>query len=148
MLSSGFYTRYSCHNVKVNGATVTADTAAANSFVSRDSENCRREGYYPRQVFHVEERGPFWKFIPDRIYIAQEEKTTPLFNVSKNRIILLFFGKALQATSRWSPSYQPLCLKRSFTSLLRAEILRSRRWLAHFLGHGLVYKPSYLRKLF
>ncbi|XP_051889940.1 tigger transposable element-derived protein 1-like [Pristis pectinata] len=51
-------------------------------------------GYLPEQVFNVAETGLFWKRMPDRTFISEEEKSAPGFQPSKDRLMLLLGGNA------------------------------------------------------
>lgn len=51
------------------------------------------KGYMPQYVFNADER-LVSKCMVSRTYISKEEKTAPDFMATKNRLMLLLYGKA------------------------------------------------------
>ena len=51
-------------------------------------------GYTQDQIFNVDETGLYWKRMPDRTYIAKEEKTQSGYKAAKDRVTLLLGGNA------------------------------------------------------
>lgn len=51
-------------------------------------------GYKPEQVFNMDETGLFWKKMPSRTYIMQEEAKAPGFKAQKDRVTLVMCGNA------------------------------------------------------
>lgn len=47
-----------------------------------------------KQIFNADETGLFWKRMPSRTYIAEEEKSCPGFKAAKDRFTLLLSGNA------------------------------------------------------
>jgi hypothetical protein len=45
-------------------------------------------------MFNLDETGLFWKRMPSRTFISVQEKTTPAFKASKDRLTLLLGGNA------------------------------------------------------
>jgi hypothetical protein len=72
----------------------SADTDAANDFVTEFRKFVEAEGFVPQEVFNCDETGLFWKKMPNRTYITQEEKALPGHKPMKNRLTLLFCGNA------------------------------------------------------
>lgn len=89
-----FRSRADLHNIKVQGEAASADHAAASDFPDTLAEIIREGGYSAEQVFNVDETGLFWKRMPDRTYIAKEEKSAPGHKVAKERLTLLLGGNA------------------------------------------------------
>lgn len=87
-----FKIRYNFHNIKVTGESASSDTTAAEKFVPQFEKLV--EEYSPKQVFNVDETGIFWKRMPARTYISQEEKHAPGFKAAKDRVTLLVGGNA------------------------------------------------------
>ncbi|XP_051789736.1 tigger transposable element-derived protein 1-like [Erpetoichthys calabaricus] len=82
------------HNLKVQGEAASGDEKAASTFPNRLAELIKEEGYCAEQVFNVDEKGLFWKHMPNRTYIAKEEKTAPGHKAGKERLTLLLEGNA------------------------------------------------------
>ncbi|KAM6435888.1 tigger transposable element-derived protein 1-like [Liasis olivaceus] len=54
----------------------------------------KAEGYVAQQVFNCDETGLFWKKMPNRTYITQEEKALPGHKPMKDRLSLLLCANA------------------------------------------------------
>ncbi|XP_060679989.1 tigger transposable element-derived protein 1-like [Hemiscyllium ocellatum] len=67
---------------------------AAAKFVKKFSEFVNTEGYVAQQVFNCDETGLFWKKMPRRTYITQEEKSLPGHKPMKDRLTLLLHCNA------------------------------------------------------
>ncbi|XP_039623765.1 tigger transposable element-derived protein 1-like [Polypterus senegalus] len=67
-----------------------SDTAAADKFGQEFQQFITSEGFIPQQVFNCDETGLFWKKMPKRTYITQEEKSLPGHKPMKDRLTLLF----------------------------------------------------------
>ncbi|XP_051868769.1 tigger transposable element-derived protein 1-like [Pristis pectinata] len=83
-----FRKRFNLHKVQ------STDVETAINYPS-DLKKVIDEGeYMPEQVFNVDETGLFWKRMPDRTFISKEEKATPGFKASNDRLTLLIGGNA------------------------------------------------------
>ncbi|KAM4045427.1 tigger transposable element-derived protein 1-like [Anomaloglossus baeobatrachus] len=89
-----FKDRANFHNIKVQGEAASADEKAATEFPKALAEVFEEGGYCAQQVFNVDETGLFWKRLPNRTYIAKEEKSAPGHKVGKERLTLLLGGNA------------------------------------------------------
>ena len=72
----------------------SADLVAARIFTETLREILGEGVYLPKQVFHVDETGLYWKRMPDRSYITKEEKLMPGYNIAKDRLTVLFGDNA------------------------------------------------------
>ncbi|XP_070605089.1 tigger transposable element-derived protein 1-like [Erythrolamprus reginae] len=69
-----FQRRYGLKSVSLHGEAASADTGAAENFVQRTFKDLIAEGgYLPEQVFNMDETGLFWKRMPSRTFLMQEE---------------------------------------------------------------------------
>ncbi|KAK3875862.1 hypothetical protein Pcinc_019292 [Petrolisthes cinctipes] len=73
------------------------------------------EGYRPEQIFSVIETGLFWKRMPSRTHIAQEEETLLGYKASRDKLTLLL-GKNAAGDCKLKPllvyhSEDPIALK-------------------------------------
>lgn len=84
-----FKKRVGIHNVKITGEGRSADHAAATAFPSSFQKIIEARGYKPEQVFNVDETGLYWKKMPERTFIAKEEKKAPGFKAAKDRCTLI-----------------------------------------------------------
>ena len=89
-----FRQRYHFHNIKVTGEAASSDAVAAENFTPELKKIIEEGGYSSKQVFNVDETGLFWKRMPERTYISQEEKRAPGFKAAKDRVTLLLGGNA------------------------------------------------------
>jgi hypothetical protein len=83
-----FTKRYNFRTINVSGKTAYADTVAAEEFVKELQRIIARGGYSPKQIFNINETAVFWKRMPSRTYIPQEEQT------ANDRFTLLLGGNA------------------------------------------------------
>lgn len=51
-------------------------------------------GYSAKQIFNVDETGLYWKHMPTRTFISEEEKLASGHRASKERLALLLGGNA------------------------------------------------------
>jgi hypothetical protein len=96
--SRGWFDRFrkrAClHNVKLAGEAASADTDGAEKYKAVFKEMIEEKGYKPEQVFNADETGLFWKKMPQRTYISQEEKVAPGFKAAKDRLTLMMCANA------------------------------------------------------
>ncbi|XP_042241736.1 tigger transposable element-derived protein 1-like [Homarus americanus] len=64
------------------------------SFPSRVESNTRGAGIQARASWNMDETGLFWKKMPQRTFIAQDERRAPGFKAAKDRCTVLFCGNA------------------------------------------------------
>ncbi|XP_068238386.1 tigger transposable element-derived protein 1-like [Palaemon carinicauda] len=83
------------HKLKVQSEDANGDEKAANEFPKALAEIIREGGYSAYQVFNGDETGLFWNRVPNRTYIAKEEKSAPSHKASKERLTLLLGGNAV-----------------------------------------------------
>jgi hypothetical protein len=88
------FKRFSLRNLKVIGDAASADQEAAAVFPEEFRRIIEEKGYVPEQVFNAYESGLYWKRIPNRSYVTQEEKRLPGFKASKDRVTRLLCANA------------------------------------------------------
>ncbi|KAM4048904.1 tigger transposable element-derived protein 1-like [Anomaloglossus baeobatrachus] len=81
-------------NQRLQGEAASADEKAATEFPKTLAEIIEEGGYCDQQVFNVDEIGLFWKRLPNRTYIAKEEKSAPGHKVGKEKLTLPLGGNA------------------------------------------------------
>ena len=96
--SHGWFERFKkrahLNHISVSGEAASADVDAAKEFPQILAEIIEEGGYLPEQIFNVDETGLFWKRMPTKTYIFQEEKSMPGFKVAKDRVTLMIGGNA------------------------------------------------------
>ncbi|GFW30827.1 tigger transposable element-derived protein 1 [Trichonephila clavipes] len=91
---TGFLKRNALHNIKITGESATADEGAEKIF-PEELAKFIEDGYYSAdQVFNADETGHYWKKLPNRTYIAKDEKTASGHKASKDRVTLLLCSNA------------------------------------------------------
>ncbi|GFV70037.1 tigger transposable element-derived protein 1 [Trichonephila clavipes] len=90
----GFLKRNALHNIKITGESVTVDEGAAKIFPEELAKIIEDGGYSADQVFNADETGLYWKKLPNRTYIAKDEKTASGHKASKDRVTLLLCSNA------------------------------------------------------
>lgn len=78
-----FKMRYSIHNIRVLREAASADHVAAQSCTGILKEIFESGDYSSKQIFNVNETGLFWKKMPSRTFISQEEKSMPGFKAAQ-----------------------------------------------------------------
>ncbi|XP_063307083.1 tigger transposable element-derived protein 1-like isoform X3 [Pelobates fuscus] len=89
-----FKTRSGIHSVVRHGEAASSDVAAAEEFATKFLKVMVSEGYLPQQVFNCNETGLFWKRMPKRTFITEEETSLPGHKPMKDRLTLLFCANA------------------------------------------------------
>ncbi|XP_070618050.1 tigger transposable element-derived protein 1-like [Erythrolamprus reginae] len=90
-----FQRRYGLKSVSLHGEAASADTGAAENFVQGTFKELIAEGgYLPEQVFNMDETGLFWKRMPSRTFLMQDEAKAPGFKAMKDRVTLIMCGNA------------------------------------------------------
>lgn len=69
-----------------------ADTKAASEYSAISKSINEEGGSLPQQVFNVDEKGLYRRYMPARTFISKEEKTTLGFKASKHHLTLLLGG--------------------------------------------------------
>ncbi|GFY34280.1 tigger transposable element-derived protein 1 [Trichonephila clavipes] len=91
---TGFLKRNALHNIKITGESATADEGAAKIFPEELAKFIEDGDYSADQVFNADEIGHYWKKLPNRTYIAKDEKTASGHKASKDRVTLLLYSNA------------------------------------------------------
>ncbi|XP_053241211.1 tigger transposable element-derived protein 1-like [Podarcis raffonei] len=89
-----FKTRSGIHSMVRHGEAASTDVPVAEDFAAEFLEVVKTEGYVPQQVFNCDETGLFWKRMPKRTFITQEEAKLPGHKPMKDRLTLLFCANA------------------------------------------------------
>ncbi|GFW43052.1 tigger transposable element-derived protein 1 [Trichonephila clavipes] len=72
---TGFLKRNALHNIKITVERATADEGAAKIFPVELAKIIEDGDYSANQIFNADETGLYWKKLPNRTYIAKDEKT-------------------------------------------------------------------------
>ncbi|GFS50621.1 tigger transposable element-derived protein 1 [Trichonephila clavipes] len=72
----------------------SSDEGAAKIFPKKLAKIIEDGNYSAVQVFNADETGLYWKKLPNRTYIAKDEKTASGFKASKDRVTLLLCSNA------------------------------------------------------
>ncbi|XP_067127449.1 tigger transposable element-derived protein 1-like [Centruroides vittatus] len=89
-----FKRRTGIHSVTRHGEGASSDNSGAEKFLSEFKDYIKAEGFIPQQVFNCDETGPFWKKMPKRTFITQEEKVLPGYKIMKDTLTLLLCSNA------------------------------------------------------
>ena len=94
--SNGWFERYKkrfgLKSVHLSGESASANSSAASDFIIKFKQIVAKGNYSSQQIFNVDETGLFWKKMPSRTYISQEEKYSSGFKKDKDRLTLLLGG--------------------------------------------------------
>ncbi|GFS78452.1 tigger transposable element-derived protein 1 [Trichonephila clavipes] len=119
-----FLKRNALHNIKITGESATADEGAAKIFPEELAKIIEDGDYSADQVFNADETGLYWKKMPNRTYIAKEEKTASGHKASKDRVTLLLCSNAsgdrMLKPLLINKSLRPHALKGRFKTTARA----------------------------
>nr|XP_053643175.1 tigger transposable element-derived protein 1-like [Cherax quadricarinatus]XP_053643176.1 tigger transposable element-derived protein 1-like [Cherax quadricarinatus]XP_053643177.1 tigger transposable element-derived protein 1-like [Cherax quadricarinatus]XP_053643178.1 tigger transposable element-derived protein 1-like [Cherax quadricarinatus] len=89
-----FKNRSGIHSVMRHGEAASSDKKAAEKYVKEFKDYIDSEEMQPEQVFNCDETGLFWKKMPSRTYITEEEKALPGHKPMKDRLTLLMCANA------------------------------------------------------
>ncbi|GFT74666.1 tigger transposable element-derived protein 1 [Trichonephila clavipes] len=93
---------------KLGGESATADEGVAKIFPEKLAKIIEDGDYSADQVFNADETGLYWKRLPNRTYIAKDEKTASGHKESKDRVTLLLCNDA-----SGDPMLKPLLINKS-----------------------------------
>ncbi|GFY25486.1 tigger transposable element-derived protein 1 [Trichonephila clavipes] len=91
---TGLLKRNAFHNIIITGESATADEGAAKIFPEELAKIIEDGDYSADQVLNADETGLYWKKMPNRTYIAKNEKTASGHKASKDRVTLLLCSNA------------------------------------------------------
>ncbi|CAH2248484.1 tigger transposable element-derived 1-like [Pelobates cultripes] len=90
-----FETRSGIHIVVRHGKAVSFNVAGAEKFATEFLEVIVSEGYLTQQVFNCDKTGLFWKRMPKRTFVTEEETSLlPGHKPLKDRLTLMFCANA------------------------------------------------------
>lgn len=89
-----FKRRSGIHSVVRHGEAASSDAKAAEKFAAEFQKLMVSDFYLPQQVFNCDETGLFWKKMPKRTYITEEENALPGHKTMKDRLSLLLCANA------------------------------------------------------
>jgi len=89
-----FKQRHGLRHLKISGERASADTEAAENFVSEFLTLVEEENLSPEQVYNGDETGLFWRYVPRNTLATAEEKNPTGIKDSKERITILACGNA------------------------------------------------------
>lgn len=97
--SKGWFEKFKKHfglkSVSLHGEAASADTTGAEAYVNNKFKAIIKEGRYePEQVFNMDETCLFWKRMPSRTFIMQDEAKAPGFKAQKGCVTLVMCGNA------------------------------------------------------
>ncbi|GFT12790.1 tigger transposable element-derived protein 1 [Trichonephila clavipes] len=133
----GFLKRNALHNIKITGESAIADEGAAKIFPEELAKIMEDGDYSADQVFNADETGLYWKKLPNRTYIANDEKTASGHKASKDRVTLLLCSNAsgdrMLKPLLINKSLRPLALKGKDLKQLPVHWMASpKAWKAIF----------------
>jgi len=97
-------------NIKFTGESASADESAAIDYVKKFEKIIIEGNYSSKQVFNVDETALYWKKMPGRTFVTEQEHVAPGYKASKDRLTLLVGGNA-----NGDCKLKPLLLYRSET---------------------------------
>nr|XP_020671309.1 tigger transposable element-derived protein 1-like [Pogona vitticeps] len=83
-----FKIRSGIHSMVRHGEAASSNVTAAEDFAVEFLEVVTTEGYLPEQVFNCDETCLFWKRMPNRTFLTQEESKLPGHKPMKDRLTL------------------------------------------------------------
>ena len=92
--SDNFKRKSGIHSVVRPGEATSSDAEAAEVLATEFQKLTVSKCYLPEQVFNCNETGLFWKKMPERTYITEEENAMPGRKPTKDHLTLLFCANA------------------------------------------------------
>ncbi|XP_056665822.1 tigger transposable element-derived protein 1-like [Monodelphis domestica] len=89
-----FKKRNKINSIRIMGENSNADIKAAAEFPAVLKAAVERGNYSPNLVFNVGESGLFWKRLPSRAFLSQEEKEPASIKAAKDRLTILLGSNA------------------------------------------------------
>ncbi|XP_055910863.1 jerky protein homolog-like [Eupeodes corollae] len=85
----GFKSRFGVRLLKICGEKLSSDHSAVAPFKNNFAKTIHELQLSQNQIYNADESGLFWKLLPEKTYVAREEKTSPGRKVEKARITFL-----------------------------------------------------------
>ncbi|KAJ7332827.1 hypothetical protein JRQ81_015007 [Phrynocephalus forsythii] len=89
-----------------HGEAASSHLQAAEEFATKFLKTMTSEGYFLEQFFSCNETNLFWKWMPKRAFITQEETKMPGQKPIKDHLTLLFLWKCMWGSE--AASTQPV----------------------------------------
>ena len=86
--------RSGIHSVHRHREAASSSKKEAEKSKKEFSDLIKAVGFIPQQVFNGDETNLFWKKLPNRAFITEEEKALPVHKPMKDRLTLLMCGNA------------------------------------------------------
>lgn len=84
-----FKTRYGIRLLKMSGEKLSSQPELVNPFKENFRRIVQELNLNKHQIYNADETGLFWKLLPDKTYVAANEKTAKGLKVAKQRLSLL-----------------------------------------------------------
>lgn len=96
--SRGWYFRFKnrmrFRNARLANETGNSDKDISEQFINTLKKIIIAGGYRDEQIFKVDETGLYWKRMPSKTFLAENEKSQPGYKPSQDRLTLLLGGNA------------------------------------------------------
>nr|XP_032525925.1 zinc finger and BTB domain-containing protein 11-like [Danaus plexippus plexippus] len=89
-----FRKRFSLHSIQIQGERASADYESARNFKEELPKIIDEGEYTADQVYNADETGLYWKRMPKRTYLSENERSAGGLKASKERITLLVCSNA------------------------------------------------------
>ncbi|XP_061637353.1 heterogeneous nuclear ribonucleoprotein U-like protein 1 isoform X5 [Phyllopteryx taeniolatus] len=89
-----FTKRFNLKNLSLHGEAAASVVQEADEYTKTFKTIVEGGGYKPEQVFNMDETGLYWKRMPSRTFIMNEEARASGFKAHKDRLCLIICGNA------------------------------------------------------
>lgn len=89
-----FKHRHGMRILKVCGEKLSSDTTSITPFVHRLRAKITEMNLTEAQIYNADESGLYFRLLPDKTYVAAEEKTAPDAKIAKERVSFMLCSNA------------------------------------------------------
>lgn len=89
-----FKKRHGIHELSIQGEKLSADDSAMVEFCYDLETVIQKHNLTPSQVYNADETGLYWKAMPTRTLVGENERSAPGFKIKKDRITVLCCANA------------------------------------------------------